>query len=120
MESMLLYFRFRTEIIVLFVFLVSFLTYRVNRPSFNDSYIGVEFSECLAFFAIAKNLVTYLTGVLHESNVDAATTVSTWIGSSFITPLIGAFFADTFWGRYWTVLIFLSVYVIVSSYKQCW
>jgi len=66
----------------------------------------------VAFFAIAKNLVTYLTGVLHESNVDAATTVSTWIGSSFITPLIGAFFADTFWGRYWTVLIFLSVYVI--------
>ena len=116
---MLLYFRFRTEIIVLFVFLVSFLTYRVNRPSFNDSYIGVEFSECLAFFAIAKNLVTYLTGALHESNVDAATTVSTWIGSSFFTPLIGAFFADTFWGRYWTLLIFLSVYVIVSSYKQC-
>ena len=74
----------------------------------------------MASSAIAKNLVTYLTGALHESNVDAATTVSTWIGSSFFTPLIGAFFADTFWGRYWTLLIFLSVYVIVSSYKQCW
>jgi len=74
--------------------------------------LGVEFSECVASSAIAKNLVTYLTGALHESNVDAATTVSTWIGSSFFTPLIGAFFADTFWGRYWTLLIFLSVYVI--------
>lgn len=65
----------------------------------------------MAFFAISKNLVTYLTGVLHESNVDAATTVSTWIGTSFFTPLVGAFLADTFWGRYWTILAFLSVYV---------
>ncbi|CAL4924184.1 unnamed protein product [Urochloa decumbens] len=73
--------------------------------------LGAEFTECVAFFAIAKNLVTYLTGALQESNIDAATTVSTWIGSSFFTPLIGAFLADTFWGRYWTVVIFLSVYV---------
>nr|CAB3499973.1 unnamed protein product [Digitaria exilis] len=76
------------------------------------SYLGVEFTESVAFFGIAKNLVTYLTGALHESNVDAATAVSTWIGSSFFTPLVGAFMADTFWGRYWTVVIFLSVYVI--------
>ncbi|KAF8689306.1 hypothetical protein HU200_042102 [Digitaria exilis] len=74
--------------------------------------LGVEFTESVAFFGIAKNLVTYLTGALHESNVDAATAVSTWIGSSFFTPLVGAFMADTFWGRYWTVVIFLSVYVI--------
>ncbi|CAL4932626.1 unnamed protein product [Urochloa decumbens] len=73
--------------------------------------LGAEFTECVAFFAIAKNLVTYLTGALQESNIDAATTVSTWIGSSFFTPLIGAFLADIFWGRYWTVVIFLSVYV---------
>lgn len=73
--------------------------------------LGAEFAECVAFFAISKNLVTYLTGVLHESNVDAATTVSTWIGTSFFTPLVGAFLADTFWGRYWTILAFLSVYV---------
>lgn len=73
----------------------------------------------MAFFGIAKNLVTYLTGALHESNVDAATAVSTWIGSSFFTPLVGAFMADTFWGRYWTVVIFLSVYVIVSYNNQC-
>uniref|UniRef100_A0A0A8Z342 Major facilitator superfamily (MFS) profile domain-containing protein n=1 Tax=Arundo donax TaxID=35708 RepID=A0A0A8Z342_ARUDO len=58
--------------------------------------LGAEFTECVAFFAISKNLVTYLTGVLHESNVDAARNVSTWIGSSFFTLLIGAFLADTY------------------------
>ncbi|CAN6288574.1 unnamed protein product [Urochloa humidicola] len=74
--------------------------------------LGAEFTECVASAAIAKNIVTYLTGVLHESNVDAARTVSAWIGTSFFTPLVGAFLADTFWGRYRTIAIFLSVYTI--------
>ncbi|XP_066343907.1 protein NRT1/ PTR FAMILY 8.3-like isoform X2 [Miscanthus floridulus] len=74
--------------------------------------LGAEFTECVAFFAVSKNLVTYRTGVLPESNVNAATTVSTWIGTAFFKPLIGAFLADTFWGRYWTIVIFISVYVI--------
>ncbi|KAK3157321.1 hypothetical protein QOZ80_2AG0119330 [Eleusine coracana subsp. coracana] len=74
--------------------------------------MGVEFTECVAFFAIGKNLVTYLTGVLHESNVDAARNVSAWIGSSFFTPLIGAFLADTYSGRYWTVVFSLSIYTV--------
>jgi peptide/histidine transporter 3/4 len=75
---------------------------------------GTEFVECLAFFGVAKKLVTYLTGELHESNVDAATNVSTWIGSCFLTPVIGAFLADTYWGRYRTLVIFLLIYTIVS------
>lgn len=73
--------------------------------------LGAEFSECLCFFAVSKNLVTYLTTVLHESNVDAARNVSTWVGSCFITPLVGAFLADSYWGRYSTIAIFLSVYI---------
>uniref|UniRef100_A0A453SGJ3 Major facilitator superfamily (MFS) profile domain-containing protein n=1 Tax=Aegilops tauschii subsp. strangulata TaxID=200361 RepID=A0A453SGJ3_AEGTS len=67
--------------------------------------LGAEFSECLCFFAVSKNLVTYLTTVLHESNVDAARNVSTWVGTCFITPVLGAFLADSFWGRYSTIAI---------------
>ncbi|VAI78095.1 unnamed protein product [Triticum turgidum subsp. durum] len=66
----------------------------------------------MCFFAVAKNLVTYLTTVLHESNVDAARNVSTWIGSCFLTPVIGAFLADSYWGRYTTIAVFLSVYIV--------
>uniref|UniRef100_A0A0D9XHP5 Uncharacterized protein n=1 Tax=Leersia perrieri TaxID=77586 RepID=A0A0D9XHP5_9ORYZ len=72
--------------------------------------LGVEFIECLALAGIGTNLVTYLTTVLHESNIDAASTVSTWNGSCYFTPLIGAFLADTYWGRYWTLVIFFFVY----------
>ncbi|CAL4915939.1 unnamed protein product [Urochloa decumbens] len=74
--------------------------------------LGTEFVECFVFFGVAKNLVTYLTGELHESNVDAAKNVSTWIGTCFFTPVIGAFLADTYWGRYWTLVIFLSIYSV--------
>uniref|UniRef100_A0A8R7P8T4 Uncharacterized protein n=1 Tax=Triticum urartu TaxID=4572 RepID=A0A8R7P8T4_TRIUA len=77
--------------------------------------LGIEFSECLAYFAISKNLVTYLTSVLDESNIDAARNVSTWIGTTFFTPLVGAFLADTYWGRYKTIVIFLSIYTVVSG-----
>ncbi|KAI4970410.1 hypothetical protein ZWY2020_001324 [Hordeum vulgare] len=72
--------------------------------------LGAEFSECVCFFAVSKNLITYLTTVLHESNVGAARNVSAWVGSCFLTPVIGAFLADSYWGRYLTILVFLSVY----------
>jgi peptide/histidine transporter 3/4 len=76
--------------------------------------LGAEFTEGICFFGIQKNLVTFLTSVLHESNVDAARNISTWIGTCFFTPLIGAFLADTYWGRYWTTVTFLTVYTVVS------
>uniref|UniRef100_A0A3B6HXC6 Uncharacterized protein n=1 Tax=Triticum aestivum TaxID=4565 RepID=A0A3B6HXC6_WHEAT len=74
--------------------------------------LGVEFCECVAFFAIASNLVTYLTTVLHESKVAAARDVSAWVGACFLAPLIGAFLADTYLGRYCMMVVFLPVYTI--------
>jgi hypothetical protein len=80
--------------------------------------LGTEFAECLAFYASAKNLVTYLTVELGETNIDAARNVSTWIGSCYLTPLIGAFLADTYWGRYKTMIVFLLLYTVVSCTKK--
>lgn len=76
---------------------------------------GVGFSECMVFSAIANNLVTYLTTVLHERKVDAARNISSWSGVCFLTPLLGAFIADSYFGRYWTIVVFLPVYIVVSS-----
>ncbi|TVU31263.1 hypothetical protein EJB05_22944 [Eragrostis curvula] len=77
--------------------------------------LGTELSECLAFAGIARNLVTYLTGVLHESNAGAAAALSTWTGTCFLTPLVGAFLADSCWGRYKTIVVFLSVYTLMIT-----
>ncbi|KAJ4973141.1 hypothetical protein NE237_006315 [Protea cynaroides] len=75
--------------------------------------LGTECCERLAYYGIAKNLVTYLTHKLHEGNVSAARNVNAWQGTCYITPLIGAFLADAYWGRYWTVAVFSTIYFIV-------
>uniref|UniRef100_A0ACD6ADD3 Uncharacterized protein n=1 Tax=Avena sativa TaxID=4498 RepID=A0ACD6ADD3_AVESA len=76
------------------------------------SVLGTEFCYCLAFYGISYNLVTYLTGVLGQSNVAAARNVSTWQATCFLMPLAGAVVADSFWGRYRTMVLSCSVGVV--------
>ncbi|KAG2707651.1 hypothetical protein I3760_05G157300 [Carya illinoinensis] len=74
--------------------------------------LGTEGCERLAYYGIATNLVTYLTNKLHEGNVSAARNVTTWQGTCYLTPLIGAVLADAYWGRYWTIAAFSTIYFI--------
>ncbi|XP_027340578.1 protein NRT1/ PTR FAMILY 8.3-like isoform X3 [Abrus precatorius] len=74
--------------------------------------LGNECCERLAYYGIATNLVTYLTHRLHEGNVSAARNVTTWQGTCYLAPLIGAVLADAYWGRYWTIAIFSMIYFI--------
>ncbi|CAN6299915.1 unnamed protein product [Urochloa humidicola] len=74
--------------------------------------LGVEFCETMVFAAISPNLVTYLTTVLHEKKVDAARNASAWLGACFLSPLLGAFVADTYLGRYWTIVVSVPIYII--------
>ncbi|CAI8617681.1 unnamed protein product [Vicia faba] len=77
--------------------------------------LGNECCERLAFFGIGTNLVTYLTTKLHEGNVSAARNVGVWQGTCYLTPLIGAVLADSYWGRYWTLAVFSMIYFIGMS-----
>ncbi|KAG5554109.1 hypothetical protein RHGRI_011849 [Rhododendron griersonianum] len=74
--------------------------------------LGTECCERLAYYGIATNLVTYLTTKLHEGNVSAARNVTTWQGTCYLTPLIGAVLADAYWGRYWTIAAFSTIYFL--------
>ncbi|KAG2707647.1 hypothetical protein I3843_05G145000 [Carya illinoinensis] len=74
--------------------------------------LGTEGCERLAYYGIATNLVTYLTNKLHEGNISAARNVTTWQGTCSLTPLIGAVLADAYWGRYWTIAAFSTIYFI--------
>ncbi|KAG5554108.1 hypothetical protein RHGRI_011848 [Rhododendron griersonianum] len=71
---------------------------------------GFDCCERLAYYGIATNLVTYLTTKLHEGNVSAARNVTTWQGTCYLIPLIGAVLADAYWGRYWTISAFSTIY----------
>ncbi|CAM6101350.1 unnamed protein product [Calypogeia fissa] len=73
---------------------------------------GCEVCERVAFYAISANLVTYLTIVLREDVSVAVRNVNNWMGTTFLTPLIGAFIADAFLGRYWTLASFSCGYFV--------
>uniref|UniRef100_I1Q535 Major facilitator superfamily (MFS) profile domain-containing protein n=1 Tax=Oryza glaberrima TaxID=4538 RepID=I1Q535_ORYGL len=85
--------------------------WRACRP-----ILGTEFCYCLAYYGITFNLVTYLTAELHQSNVAAANNVSTWQATCFLTPLAGAVAADSYWGRYRTMVV--SCCIGVASVVQ--
>lgn len=74
--------------------------------------LGNECSERLAYYGMSTNLVNYLRERFNQGNATAANNVTTWSGTCYITPLIGAFLADSYLGRYWTISSFSIVYVI--------
>ncbi|KAK8452344.1 hypothetical protein SEVIR_5G096600v4 [Setaria viridis] len=47
-----------------------------------------------------------------KGNSIAANNVTNWSGTCYITPLIGAFLADAYMGRYWTIASFMIIYII--------
>lgn len=49
---------------------------------------------------------------LNEGNAVASKNVNNWSGTCYITPLLGAFMADAYWGRFWTIAIFMIIYII--------
>ncbi|KAI8560668.1 hypothetical protein RHMOL_Rhmol04G0275100 [Rhododendron molle] len=72
---------------------------------------GNECCERLAYYGMGTNLVNYLEKRLNMGNVRASNSVTNWSGTCYITPLIGAFLADSYLGRYWAIASFSIVYV---------
>uniref|UniRef100_A0A0E0CUY3 Major facilitator superfamily (MFS) profile domain-containing protein n=1 Tax=Oryza meridionalis TaxID=40149 RepID=A0A0E0CUY3_9ORYZ len=77
------------------------------------SFIVVyELFERMAYYGIASNLVIYLTDKLHQGTVEASNNVTNWSGAVFIMPLLGAYAADAYLGRYWTFVAGSAIYFL--------
>ena len=77
-------------------------------------FAGNECCERLAYYGMSTNLVLYFKKRLHQPRAIASKNVSNWSGTCYITPLVGAFLADSYLGRYWTIAVFSIIYAIVS------
>jgi peptide/histidine transporter 3/4 len=77
------------------------------------SYIIItEFCERLAYYGFAGSLVLFFQTILKYSNAESDIQYSTWSGVCYVTPLLGGYIADTYLGRYKTILAFCLLYVI--------
>ncbi|GMI86201.1 hypothetical protein like AT3G54450 [Hibiscus trionum] len=74
--------------------------------------IFVEMAERFAFYGLAGNLITYLTNNLGQPVAAAAKNVNTWVGVSSIFPVLGAFVADSYLGRFKTILASSFIYFL--------
>nr|GEV50130.1 protein NRT1/ PTR FAMILY 8.1-like [Tanacetum cinerariifolium] len=74
--------------------------------------LGNECCERLAYYGMSANLLLYFKNNLNQHSATASKNLSNWSGTCYITPLLGAFFADAYLGRYWTIAIFSMIYVL--------
>ncbi|XP_062108926.1 protein NRT1/ PTR FAMILY 5.2-like [Humulus lupulus] len=70
-----------------------------------------EVFERMAYYGIQSNLVIYLTKKLHQGTVASSNNVTNWVGTIWLTPILGAYIADAHLGRYRTFLVASSIYL---------
>lgn len=73
-----------------------------------------EICDRFAASGFHSNMITYLTQELNMPLVQASNTLSNFSGTASFTPLIGALIADSFAGRFWTIIVGSIIYELVS------
>ncbi|KAJ4828272.1 hypothetical protein Tsubulata_028280 [Turnera subulata] len=77
--------------------------------------LGNEVCDKFAAAGFHANMITYLTQELNLPLVKASNILTNFGGTSSFTPLIGAFFADSFAGRFWIIIAGSIFYELESG-----
>ncbi|WZZ13955.1 hypothetical protein YC2023_107044 [Brassica napus] len=72
----------------------------------------------MAYYGISSNLVIYMTTKLHQGTVKSSNNVTNWVGTVYLTPILGAYVADAHLGRYRTFgMLVLTLSVSIPGLK---
>ncbi|XP_027350289.1 protein NRT1/ PTR FAMILY 3.1-like [Abrus precatorius] len=69
-----------------------------------------EICDRFASSGFHSNMITYLTQQMNMPLVSASITLTNFTGTSNFTPLLGAFIADSYAGRFWTIVVASFIY----------
>lgn len=76
---------------------------------------GAEVFERFVNYGIRSNLINFLTGQLGQSTAAAAANVNLWSATVWLLPVLGALVADSFLGRYRTIILSCLFYIPVCG-----
>ena len=68
----------------------------------------------IANIPMILNLVSYLHGTMHMGVKDASTTSTNFFGAICFFSFLGAFVSDSYLKRFYTILIFAPIEIMVS------
>ncbi|KAL8038093.1 hypothetical protein ABFX02_11G081400 [Erythranthe guttata] len=73
---------------------------------------GNEMAERMAYFGLSVNMVAFMFYVMHRPFESSANAVNNFLGISQASSVLGGFLADAYLGRYWTIAIFSTIYLV--------
>ena len=94
---------------------ILFLCMSLVIDSFLLCFAVVEVAEQLTFVCLTSNLIMYLIDELQQPTTTAVKNVNTRVGISCLFPIVGAFIADSYLGRFNTILVASFIKWIVTS-----
>ncbi|XP_024962125.1 protein NRT1/ PTR FAMILY 6.1 isoform X2 [Cynara cardunculus var. scolymus] len=75
---------------------------------------GNEMAERMAYFGLSVNMVAFMFYVMHRPFTSSANAVNIFLGISQASSVLGGFLADAYLGRYWTIAVFTTIYLLLS------
>ncbi|XVF44311.1 hypothetical protein PTKIN_Ptkin02bG0110000 [Pterospermum kingtungense] len=73
---------------------------------------GNEMAERMAYFGLSVNMVVFMFYVMHRPFSSSSNAVNNFLGISQASSVLGGFLADAYLGRYWTIAIFTTIYLV--------
>jgi proton-dependent oligopeptide transporter, POT family len=78
--------------------------------------ISNEFAERFCFYGINSILTIYMVQFLRFTDADGATWQSLFKSGAYFFPMLGAIISDVFWGKFRTIMVFSTAYVVGCTF----